>query len=70
MTDPNSIIGMSACGQFESGYNNVRFYGIIAKVDKNTITIRGGKFSRGKRKAKFYSFPMSRVTIYPKVQNA
>jgi hypothetical protein len=66
-TLPSPILGLSACGKFKDQYDNAHFYGVVAKVDTNTITIKGSKRTRrGKNRIRFYSFPKSDVVVYLK----
>ena len=66
MEEQNSLIGFPAKGVFDS-YDNPSFYGTIAKVMENQITIKGSKGKGRRKKVVHFTFPNDKVVIYKKI---
>jgi hypothetical protein len=63
--DNINLIGLPARGEFND-YNNRFFYGTVAKVLENNITIQGSVGKGKRKKVKFYAFSKDKVAIYKK----
>jgi ferredoxin-fold anticodon binding domain-containing protein len=61
--DAINLIGLSARGEFTS-YSNRFFYGTIAKIIGDNITIKGSVGKGKYKKIKYYAFNKNKVRIY------
>jgi len=64
MDTASPYLNKPACGEF-IGFSRRLFYGTIVRVlDSGSYTIKGTTRVRGRQRARYYTFPPDRVTVF------